>query len=86
MFTGALLAAESTASGGQLWRPLLIFGVIAVLMALVVVVQMTDPRRRRSRGEQDLDAESLAPDSLPPSQAPDPDPVVDSPGAGPERR
>lgn len=85
MFTGALLASGSAAPGGQLWRPLLIFGVIAVLMVLVVVVQVTDPRRR-TRGGEDPGAGSSAPDSTPMPRDTDPDPVVDGPGAAPEER
>jgi hypothetical protein len=80
MFTGVLLAAES-APGGQLWRPLLIFGAVAVLMGLVVLAQMTDPRRR-SRAEADLDADPVP--STP--QASDPGSPADRPATGPEER
>lgn len=52
MPTLTLLAADAAQPSGQLWRPLLIFGVIAGLMALVVLLQVTDPRRR-SRDEKD---------------------------------
>lgn len=52
MQTIALLAAAAAQPSGQLWRPLLIFGVIAGLMALVVLLQVTDPSRR-SRDEKD---------------------------------
>ncbi len=60
--TGLLLAAAPT---GQLWRPLLVFGVIALLMGLVVVAHLTDPRRRRDRA-----AGRQRPPEAPPGPAP----------------
>lgn len=67
MLTFALLATDAAQPSGQLWRPLLIFGVIAGLMALVVLLQVTDPRRR-SRGVTDP-AVALTPDGSPSTPA-----------------
>ena len=40
------LQMVAAAAGGQLWRPILIFGVIAGLMVLIAVAQRTNPERR----------------------------------------
>ncbi len=47
-----VLQTVAAAAGGQLWRPILILGVIAALMALIVVAHMTDPERRGT-GDED---------------------------------
>lgn len=85
MFTGALLAAGSAAPGGQVWRPLLLFGLVAVLMGLIVLAQMTDPRRR-SRGETDLGAKPPASDATATPQESDPRPAAGGPATGPDER
>lgn len=55
----------AAAAPGQPWRPLLIFAAVAVLVGLVAVAHLTDPRRRHGgRRRQD-----------------DPGAVQDDPGA-----
>lgn len=44
MYTALTMAAVSGAPPGQPWRLLVIFGVVAVLMGLVAVAQMTGRR------------------------------------------
>lgn len=91
MHTMALLAATDVPQpSGQLWRPLLIFGVIAGLMAIVVLLQVTDPRRRSPDG--DGPAAAPSPDSRPVPPAASEPPADGSPavtdhrGSEPEGR
>lgn len=91
MHTMALLAAADVAQpSGQLWRPLLIFGVIAGLMAIVVLLQVTDPRRRSADGDEPAAAPTPDPRSVPPvasEPAVDGSPAVtDHRGSEPEGR
>lgn len=58
-----VLQTVAAAPGGQLWRPILILGVIAALMALIVVAQMTNPERRH--GADGADGEDPEPDPAP---------------------
>lgn len=52
-----VLQTVAVAAGGQLWRPILILGVIAALMALIVIAQMTNPERRNGEDGGDPEAD-----------------------------
>ncbi len=61
-----VLLAVAAAPGALLWRPLLILGVIAALMALIVVAQMTSPERRQTEdGEEGPDNDPAPRDPAP---------------------